>query len=71
MVPVRCGDGEYRRGPRSFTVLTSEFMQHGRTLEQLEEIFDSSWPARASMKKVKVKLDANGSVDILEQDEKK
>ncbi|KAJ7277557.1 general substrate transporter [Mycena rebaudengoi] len=45
---------------------------HGRTLEQLEEIFDASWPARASMKKVKVKLDANGSVDILEEkDEKK
>ncbi|KAJ7916244.1 general substrate transporter [Mycena leptocephala] len=38
---------------------------NGRTLEQLDAIFDAPWPARASTQKVTVKLNANGSVDVL------
>ncbi|KAJ7661415.1 general substrate transporter [Mycena polygramma] len=38
---------------------------HGRTLEELDEIFDASWPARASTRKVAIKLNTNGSVDVL------
>ncbi|KAJ7499905.1 general substrate transporter [Mycena latifolia] len=40
---------------------------HGRTLEQLDEIFDAPWPARASTQKVTIKLNPNGSVDVLEE----
>ncbi|KAJ7775656.1 general substrate transporter [Mycena maculata] len=40
---------------------------HGRTLEELDVIFDAPWPARASTQKVAVKLNANGSVDVLEE----
>ncbi|KAJ7165683.1 general substrate transporter [Mycena crocata] len=43
---------------------------NGRTLEQLDAIFDSPWPARASTQKVTVKLNENGSVDVLEKEEK-
>ncbi|KAJ7166086.1 general substrate transporter [Mycena filopes] len=38
---------------------------NGRTLEELDEIFDAPWPARASTKKVAIKLNANGTVDVL------
>ncbi|KAJ7983180.1 general substrate transporter [Mycena polygramma] len=38
---------------------------HGRTLEELDEIFDAAWPARASTQKVAIKLNTNGSVDVL------
>ncbi|KAJ6544360.1 general substrate transporter [Mycena capillaripes] len=38
---------------------------HGRTLEELDEIFDAPWPARASTQKVAVKLNENGSVDVV------
>ncbi|KAJ7688308.1 general substrate transporter [Mycena rosella] len=38
---------------------------HGRTLEELDVIFDAHWPARASTQKVVVKLKADGSVDVL------
>jgi len=37
----------------------------GRTLEQLDTIFDAPWPARASTQKVAVKLNPNGTVDVL------
>ncbi|KAJ7688296.1 general substrate transporter [Mycena rosella] len=40
---------------------------HGRTLEELDVIFDAPWPARASTQKVVVKLKADGSVDVLEK----
>ncbi|KAJ7733328.1 general substrate transporter [Mycena metata] len=38
---------------------------HGRTLEELDEVFDAPWPARASTKTVAIKLNANGTVDVL------
>ncbi|KAJ7062804.1 general substrate transporter [Mycena amicta] len=38
---------------------------NGRTLEQLDEIFDAPWPARASTKKVVIKLNNNGTVDVV------
>ncbi|KAJ7815940.1 general substrate transporter [Mycena olivaceomarginata] len=37
----------------------------GRTLEQLDTIFDAPWPARASTQKVAVKLNPDGTVDRL------
>ncbi|KAJ6579663.1 general substrate transporter [Mycena vulgaris] len=40
---------------------------HGRTLEELDEVFNAPWPARASTQKVAVKLNPNGSVDVLEE----
>ncbi|KAK7053712.1 general substrate transporter [Favolaschia claudopus] len=39
----------------------------GRTLEELDEIFDASWPARASTQKVGVKLNADGTVEVLDE----
>ncbi|KAJ7799675.1 general substrate transporter [Mycena olivaceomarginata] len=39
----------------------------GRTLEQLDAIFDAPWPARASTQKVAVKLNPDGTVDRLEE----
>ncbi|KAJ7650994.1 general substrate transporter [Roridomyces roridus] len=43
----------------------------GRTLEELESIFDAPWPARASTMKVAVKLNNNGSVDVVDDDKAK
>jgi len=40
---------------------------HGRTLEELDEIFDAPWPARASTKKIAVKLNDNGTVDVINE----
>ncbi|KAJ7075750.1 general substrate transporter [Mycena belliarum] len=40
---------------------------HGRTLEELDEIFDAPWPARASTRKVAVKLNENGTVEVLDE----
>ncbi|KIK63663.1 hypothetical protein GYMLUDRAFT_986318 [Collybiopsis luxurians FD-317 M1] len=38
---------------------------HGRTLEELDEVFNAPWPAKASVKKIKVALTESGEVDIL------
>jgi len=35
--------------------------QRGRTLEELEEVFDRPWPARASAQKVKVVIKEGGN----------
>ncbi|KAJ7828394.1 general substrate transporter [Mycena olivaceomarginata] len=43
------------------------FQQVGRTLEQLDAIFDAPWPARASTQKVAVKLNPDGTVYRLEE----
>lgn len=40
----------------------------GRTLEQLDTIFDAPWPARASTRKVAVKLHADGAVEVLDEE---
>ncbi|KAF7294522.1 General substrate transporter [Mycena kentingensis (nom. inval.)] len=39
---------------------------NGRTLEQLDEIFDAPWPAFASTKKIAVKLNEDGTVQRLD-----
>ncbi|KAJ8090204.1 hypothetical protein AAF712_006187 [Marasmius tenuissimus] len=38
----------------------------GRTLEELDEVFNQSWPARASAKKVKVAVKETGDVEVLD-----
>ncbi|KAJ6473126.1 general substrate transporter [Mycena sanguinolenta] len=40
---------------------------YGRTLEELDEIFDAPWPARASTQKVAVKLNQNGTVEVVDE----
>ncbi|KAJ7196945.1 general substrate transporter [Mycena pura] len=40
----------------------------GRTLEQLDTIFDAPWPASASTRKVAVKLHADGAVEVLDEE---
>ncbi|KAK0440863.1 general substrate transporter [Desarmillaria tabescens] len=38
----------------------------GRTLEELDEVFNSPWPAMASARKIKVAVKTLGDVDVLE-----
>lgn len=38
----------------------------GRTLEELEDVFNSAWPAMASARKIKVAIKTSGQVDVLE-----
>ncbi|CAK5266404.1 unnamed protein product [Mycena citricolor] len=40
---------------------------NGRTLEELDDIFDAPWPARASTKQVLVKISETGRVDIVQE----
>ncbi|KAF5391752.1 hypothetical protein D9757_001756 [Collybiopsis confluens] len=37
---------------------------HGRTLEELEEVFNAPWPARASVEKIEVAVERNGEVEL-------
>ncbi|KAG7087229.1 hypothetical protein E1B28_013210 [Marasmius oreades] len=40
---------------------------HGRTLEELDEVFNQPWPARASAQKVKVALKQSGDIEVVER----
>ncbi|KAJ3760098.1 general substrate transporter [Lentinula raphanica] len=38
---------------------------HGRTLEELDEVFNASWPARESSRKIQVAIQESGEVEAL------
>ena len=72
MVLVLCRDGmcptpdlELQCPSLTFAVF---FCKRGRTLEELNDVFNQPWPARASARKVKVavKETAPGDVEVVD-----
>lgn len=45
---------------------TNLFVQVGRTLEELDEVFNTPWPAMYSAKKIKVAVKETGDVAVLD-----